>query len=108
MFRLVVRTWLGGIKCGLVEEKQNHGRLTGNIRYADPISMRDENCRSRSCVVFTSSQGDAHRTLVDEYDFIFVQMLVGRNFVSRWHLLCPDDQCVRAGTEGIDLENEPM
>jgi len=45
----------------------------------------------RSCVVFTSSQRDAHRTLVDEYDFIFVQMLVGRNFVSRWHLLCPDD-----------------
>src|SRR5580658_6030762 len=70
--------------------------------------MRDENCRSRSCVVFTSSQRDAHRTLVDEYDFIFVQMLVGRNFVSWWHLLCPDDECVRAGAEGINFENERL
>jgi len=56
--------------------------------------MRDEDCRARSCVVFDSSQGDAHRTLVDEYDLVFVQMLVSRDCVSRWHFLCTDHQRV--------------
>jgi hypothetical protein len=45
---------------GLLKKKQNHGRFTGNVRHADPVSMRHESCRFRSCVVFTSSQRDAH------------------------------------------------
>jgi hypothetical protein len=51
--------------------------------------MRDENRSSRSCVIFMSSQRDAQRALVDEYDFIFVEMLVCRNSVSRAD--CPPD-----------------
>ena len=45
---------------------------------------------------------------LDEYDFIFVQMLVGRNFVSRWHLLCTDYQSVRPSGGGIDLEDQRL
>src|SRR5271168_11099 len=93
---------------GLLKKNRIMAGSLRNVRHADPVSMRDENCRSRSGVVFTSSQRDAHCTLVDKYDFVFVQMLVGRNFVSWWHLLCPDDQCVRAGAEGINFENERL
>jgi len=73
----------------LLKEKQNHGRLTGNVATPDPISMRDENCRSLP-LVFTSSYVTPPY-LVDEYDFIFREDACGWNFVSRWHLLCPDD-----------------
>jgi hypothetical protein len=43
--------------------------------------MWNENRSSRSCVVLLTSQRDVHRALVDEYDFIFVEVLVRRNSV---------------------------
>src|SRR5215467_6218272 len=67
------------LKCGLVEEEQNHRRVTRSVLHSYPVPMRDEDGCSRSSIVSPTSQGNAHRSLVDEYDFVFIKM-----FVRRW------------------------
>ena len=77
-----------------------------DLAVAVEIALTDEDCRAGSCVVLTSSQRDAPRTLMDEYDFIFVQMLVGRNFI--FPVASPlSRRPVRSSRYlGINLENE--
>src|SRR5208282_5068334 len=96
------------LKCRLVEEKQNHRGLTGSILDSYPAPVRNKYCSSRSRVVWTTCQSNPHRTPVDKYDFIFIEMLVCRNSVSRWHLLCTDHERVRPSSDGVDLEDERL
>lgn len=52
------------------------------------------------------SQRDANCASVYKDDFIFEEMLVLRNLVPRWHLLCTYHERLRSGCDRIDLENE--
>jgi hypothetical protein len=59
------------LKRRLVEKEQNHGWLIGSVLHFYPVPMRDEYRGSRPGIVLVTLQGDAYRTSVDEYDFIF-------------------------------------
>src|SRR5579859_1027429 len=96
------------LKSRLVEEEQDHRGLLGRILHTYPVPVRNENRRSRSGVVLAASQCDPHCTFVDEYHFILVEMLVRRNYVSRWHFLRTDDERVRSSGDRIDLKDKRL
>ena len=95
-------------KAGLLKKNKIIAGSDGSVFHSYPVSVWNENRSSCRSIVLMSSQCDANSTLVDEYDFVFVEMLVGRNLVSRRHLLGPDDQCLRSSARRIDLEDERL
>jgi len=86
-------------------------RKNGSLNVSDKgttIPMRDEHRGSRPSIILATSQGYAHRTLVDEYDFVFVEMLVCRYAVSGRHLLCANHKGVRSCAHRFDFEDQRL